>query len=176
LINCLVLISLLWLLVCESVCNSSVVVGNEGLMAEAAQSAQHDFWRPPMAATAEVVPAGLVQACEHCGTEFIVDSRFCHACGLERTEIHSSALSRLQQKITVADLAELGEGLGLPTAAFIAFGLGVLCLLCALCVGLIFSARTMLDWQAVQLWRIEWLLAAVAAFVAGCLLKTTSKS
>ena len=47
----------------------------------------------------------------------------------------------------------------------------VLCLLGASAVGVIFSARTVLDWQAVQLWRIEWLLAAVAAFVAGCLLK-----
>jgi hypothetical protein len=28
-----------------------------------------------------------------------------------------------------------------------------------------------LDWQAIQLWRIEWLLGAAAAFVAGCLLK-----
>jgi cytosine/uracil/thiamine/allantoin permease len=66
---------------------------------------------------------------------------------------------------------ELGQSLGLSTAAFVAFGIGVLCLLGALGVGLVFSARTMLDWQAVQLWRIEWLLGAVAAFVAGCLLK-----
>ena len=56
-------------------------------------------------------------------------------------------------------------------APFIAFAVGILCLLGALGVGLIFSARTMVDWQAVQLWRIEWLLASVAAFVAGCLLK-----
>jgi hypothetical protein len=35
----------------------------------------------------------------------------------------------------------------------------------------IFSPRTALDWQAIQLWRIEWLLGSVAAFGAGCLLK-----
>ena len=34
----------------------------------------------------------------------------------------------------------------------------------ALTVSVFFSARTVLDWQAIQLWRIEWLLAAVAAF------------
>jgi hypothetical protein len=34
-----------------------------------------------------------------------------------------------------------------------------------------FSARTLVDWQAIQLWRIEWLLAAIAAFVVGLLLK-----
>jgi hypothetical protein len=47
----------------------------------------------------------------------------------------------------------------------------VLCVVGALAVSVFFSARTVLDWQAIQLWRIEWLLAAVAAFVAGCLLK-----
>jgi hypothetical protein len=31
--------------------------------------------------------------------------------------------------------------------------------------------RTAVDWQAIQLWRIEWLLGAVAAFIAGALLK-----
>jgi hypothetical protein len=38
----------------------------------------------------------------------------------------------------------------------------------------IFTARTPLDWQAVQLWRIEWLLAGIAGFAAGLLLKKTS--
>jgi len=36
---------------------------------------------------------------------------------------------------------------------------------------LFFTAATVLDWQAVQLWRIEWLLGAAVAFVAGILLK-----
>ena len=55
--------------------------------------------------------------------------------------------------------------------ALIAFLVGVLCVLGAVAVSAFFSARTALDWQAIQLWRIEWLLAAVAAFVAGCVLK-----
>jgi hypothetical protein len=41
----------------------------------------------------------------------------------------------------------------------------------ALAVSVFFSVRTALDWQAIQLWRIEWLLAAIASFLAGCLLK-----
>jgi hypothetical protein len=44
----------------------------------------------------------------------------------------------------------------------------------AIGVGFVFSAATVLDWQAVQVWRIQWLLAAVAAFVAGILLKRTA--
>jgi hypothetical protein len=53
----------------------------------------------------------------------------------------------------------------------IAFLAGITCVLAAVLVGFIFSANTVLDWQAVQLWRIEWLLAAAAAFLAGILLK-----
>jgi len=48
---------------------------------------------------------------------------------------------------------------------------GLLCVVGSLAVSVFFTARTLLDWQAIQLWRIEWLLAAVAAFVAGCLFK-----
>jgi ribosomal protein L37E len=144
-------------------------------MAEVAHSAQHEFWRPPMVTTGTTGHADRVEACDRCGTEFIVDSRFCHTCGAGRADLNASTFSRLQEKVTVAQLIGLGDSLGLNTAAFIAFAAGVLCLLGALGVGVIFNARTMADWQAVQLWRIEWLLAALAAFVAGCLLKNTSK-
>jgi cytosine/uracil/thiamine/allantoin permease len=68
-------------------------------------------------------------------------------------------------------LASLGERLGLTTTATIAFLVGLICGVGALTVGVFFSARTLLDWQAIQLWRIEWLLAAIAAFVVGLLLK-----
>ena len=141
-------------------------------MAELAQSAQHEFWRPPMPAETGASGQGeLVDACDRCATEFIVDSRFCHACGAGRAGLHPSAAAQLREKVNIAQFVGLGEKLGLSIPAFIAFGLGVFCLVGALGVGVVFSARTMVDWQAVQLWRIEWLLAAVAAFVAGCLLK-----
>jgi len=57
------------------------------------------------------------------------------------------------------------------TPSVVAFLLGVLCVVGSLAVSVFFSARTLLDWQAIQFWRVEWLLAAVAAFAAGCLLK-----
>lgn len=141
-------------------------------MAEAAQSTQHEFWRSPLASA--VSPAEqpeMVEACDRCGSEFIVGSRFCHTCGAGRADLHPTAAARLREKLSFANFIDLGESLGLSMAPFIAFAVGILCLLGALGVGVIFSARTMVDWQAVQLWRIEWLLASVAAFVAGCLLK-----
>jgi len=63
----------------------------------------------------------------------------------------------------------LPEALG--TASLIAFIAGIACLLAALAVGFLYTAGTVLDWQAVQVWRIEWLLAAAATFLAGILLK-----
>jgi len=37
-------------------------------------------------------------------------------------------------------------------------------------------APSLAEFQAIQMWRIEWLLAATASFVAGILLKKTSDS
>jgi hypothetical protein len=37
--------------------------------------------------------------------------------------------------------------------------------------GFLYKAETLVDWQAIQVWRIEWLLGAAAALLAGILLK-----
>jgi len=146
-------------------------------MAEVAQQAQHEFWRPPMQAAAEsAAHAEMVEACERCGSEFIVGSRFCHTCGANRPGVTQNSGAWLLNALKVVTVgaksfAGLGERLGLPAASFLAFLAGTACILGALGVGVIFSARTVLDWQAVQMWRIEWLLAAIAMFSAGCLLK-----
>jgi len=136
-------------------------------MAEAADRVQHEFWRPPMASAA--TPNGLdrTETCR-CGTEFIVSSIYCHACGAKRPDLNTI---RILEIPGLSEIVSLGERLGLSTPAVIAFLLGLICLVGALSVSVFFSARTALDWQAIQLWRIEWLLGAVAAFVAGCLLK-----
>jgi hypothetical protein len=142
-------------------------------MAEAADQTQHEFWRAPMLASKAVAKRGRSDersATCRCGTEFIVSSQYCHVCGASRPDL-SVSVARTPSIPGLAELALLGERLGLTTPATIAFLVGVLCGVGALSVSVFFSARTVLDWQAIQLWRIEWLLAAVAAFVAGCLLK-----
>ncbi len=70
---------------------------------------------------------------------------------------------------------EIKRWTGLPTASLIAFVLGMSCIAGALLVGLL-TAKTFVDWQAIQFYRSEWLLGATAAFVAGILLKRPSKS
>jgi hypothetical protein len=68
---------------------------------------------------------------------------------------------------------EIKSWVGLSTASLIAFVLGIACVTGALLVGLL-TAKTLVDWQAIQFYRAEWLLGATAAFVAGILLKKPS--
>jgi hypothetical protein len=68
---------------------------------------------------------------------------------------------------------EIQSRLGLSTGSLIAFVVGLACVAGALLVGL-FTAKTLVDWQAIQFYRAEWLLAATASFVAGILLKKSS--
>jgi spore maturation protein SpmA len=141
-------------------------------MAEAADQAQHDFWRPPMPMSEAVAHRGSSDersaTCHRCATEFIVSSLYCHACGASRPGLNAARPLEIRG---LAELVSLGERLGLTTPALIAFLVGALCVVGALAVSVLFSVRTALDWQAIQLWRVEWLLAAIASFVAGCLLK-----
>jgi hypothetical protein len=71
---------------------------------------------------------------------------------------------------------EIKRAVGLPTAALIAFILGLGCVAGAIGVSLFFKASNLAEFQAIQMWRIEWLLGATAAFVAGILLKNPSRN
>ena len=149
----------------------------------------------------EIVPA-MAEACPRCGTEFLLGSRFCHTCGGRRPEALSStakadvaAIAGLWQR-TIAGLASLArsasaigfpawvrelqfhrikERLELSTSSLVAFFVGVGCLAGGILTGLE-SAKTLVEWQAIQIYRVEWLLGATASFVAGILLKKSSRS
>jgi hypothetical protein len=142
-------------------------------MAEAADQAQHEFWRPPAQGAASIVAPVTASASDRsstcrCGTEYLVSSLYCHACGARRS---GPQASRTLEIPGLSELKPLAERLGLTIPAVVAFLAGIVCVAGALLVGIVFTARTALDWQAIQMWRIEWLLAAIAAFVGGCLLK-----
>jgi hypothetical protein len=66
---------------------------------------------------------------------------------------------------------QIKRWIGLPTASLVAFFIGLGCVAGAIGVSLIYKAQNFVDFQAIQMWRIEWLLAATASFVAGILLK-----
>jgi len=138
-------------------------------MPEAAHDLQKEFWRPPEQTASrhrspEAASMGAI-TCPECGTEFVVGARFCHVCGSGRGSARRGTWSQ------VLDLHRIREALGLSTGPLVALLLGIACVVAALVIGLIYSANTMMDWQAIQVWRIEWLLAASAAFLAGILVK-----
>jgi hypothetical protein len=159
-------------------------------MSEVVQNAEREFWRPPVVAQPvaleSTTKSGLVEACDRCETEFLPGSHYCHVCGAVRSP--QGASHRVRQWMQVAldwfrhlEFHKVERGfvqaklqLGLRNASLAAFGVGMICLIGALGVGLIFSVQTTLDWQAVQLWRIEWLLGATASFLAGILLKKSA--
>lgn len=127
-----------------------------------------EFWRPPLETRQEAVPAAQTEGCARCGTEYVAGSRFCHVCGAERKPQFSA---RRFQWARFLNILRMQERLGLPLASVVAFIVGIICTLAAIGTGLVFTATTVSDWQAVQIWRIEWLLAAIAAFLAAILLK-----
>lgn len=147
-----------------------------------------EFWKPAAAMRAEVRPY-----CRSCGAECVPDSLYCHVCGSDRqaavdseTDRRVPAVVRLASRAVVrlashsvvglaSRFASLREALGQTNASLAALLAGCFCLVAAVVIGFFFSAATLLDWQAVQLWRIEWLLAAIALMTAGVLLRKQSK-
>ena len=176
-------------------------------MSEVAQETRQDFWRPPSPLVADAVVVresipSMAEACVSCGSEFLLGSRFCHACGRRRPEAVSAGAKADATQMAgmweqgVQHLCALAEGfswneipfpswlrylhfheiksrIGLSTLSLIAFVIGVGCVAGALLVGLL-TAKTYVDWQAIQFYRAEWLLAATASFVGGILLKKPS--
>jgi hypothetical protein len=105
----------------------------------------------------------------------MVGAKFCHDCGAARQPKTLSPAglgwTRALEFLHVLEFHNVKEWLGLPMASLIAFFAGLGCLLAAVAVGVIYSVQTLADFQAIQSWRIQWLLAALVAFAAGILLK-----
>jgi len=160
---------------------------------------------PEAMAVGVITAPAMAEVCPQCRTEFLVGSRFCHTCGTNRPVAASGVAASdaaelagiwqrtVEQMRSVAarcleaaraiefphwlhylHFHEIKKWVGLPTASLIAFVVGISCVAGALLVGLL-TAKTFVDWQAIQFYRAEWLLAATAAFVAGILLKKPSK-
>jgi hypothetical protein len=150
-------------------------------------------------ATNPAVVPEMSEMCARCGSEFMIGARFCHTCGVRRplasseAGLDASVVTRLWaqstawlrstvagiswRKIAIPDwlhylhFHEIKRWVGLPTASLVAFFIGLGCVVGAIGVSLFYRASNLGEFQAIQMWRIEWLLAATASFVAGILLK-----
>jgi hypothetical protein len=148
-------------------------------MSDVVPNTQHDFWRPPVMAPDPAPSPVSIQACAGCGTEFMVGAKFCHTCGAARARV-SPGFQHWTRHLEFQNIAQgfawLRDYLGLPLPSLIAFAIGVVCFVAAIAVGVIYSVQNFADFQAVQFFRMQWLLASVAAFVAGILLRRADSS
>lgn len=142
-------------------------------MSGAVPNLDQEYWRPPVqASTPGTAVRTTTELCSRCNAEYAVGARFCHVCGAERDpQADSGADEKLARFL---DFHIIMNSLGMTVGALVAFIVGIGCAVAAAATGFLYTATTALDWQAVQLWRIEWLLASIAAFAAGILLKRTS--
>jgi H+/Cl- antiporter ClcA len=63
----------------------------------------------------------------------------------------------------------------LPFISTLCLVLGLGCGVIAGLMGAIYRTDTLVDWQAVQVWRIEWLLGAIVVLLAGLLLQRSGR-
>lgn len=144
-------------------------------MAPIAGSTSQEYWRPANPDALRLVgPAPTGAACRRCGTEYAPSALFCHICGRERPPRVATSASEPERSSNRADLGNIRRRLGLSVPCLVFFLLGVTCMIGAALTGVMSNSQTLVDWQAVQMWRVEWLLGATAALLAGILLQRKS--
>lgn len=138
-------------------------------MAQASTRSQ-EYWRPANPNVARLIdPHPIAVFCWNCGMEYSPAACFCHMCGSRREPGLPEAAP--QRDSAAAPKPETRFPSRLALTSIVCFVLGVGCAIGAGVMGVIYRTDTLVDWQAVQIWRIEWLLAALAALLAGVLLK-----
>lgn len=139
-------------------------------MADAVHDVKQEYWRPATGSRRVVVdPVPSDATCE-CGAAYLMGARYCHICGADRVpdmglRPHGFDL------VEWLDFGMIRKRTGFGTTSLVLFVVGVACALAAIAVGLIYTENTLVDWQAVQLWRVEWLLAAAVALLGAIALK-----
>ena len=147
-------------------------------MAGVVHSPGQEFWQPPTSqAQAQEQPGRMVEVCDRCGNEFVVGARYCHVCGETRGALARATGGAGRYLRPFANfLVALKQTIGLGTPSLVAFLVGLGCLVAVAVISIHYTVTTVLDWQAVQVWRLQWLLAAAVAFIAGILLKKPERS
>jgi hypothetical protein len=144
-------------------------------MAQASGSTSQEYWRPPNPNLARLFETPAAAVCWRCGMPYAPAARFCQMCGCSlEPAAHSAALLKTTgSEVRKAATWPFLSRLPLPISSFICFVLAIACVAGAASLGAIYKTDSLIDWEAVQIWRIEWLLAALAALLAGLLLKKT---
>jgi hypothetical protein len=143
-------------------------------MAEISRELSQEYWRPASSAGSQLqLHAFQAQAqeafCASCGTPYAPGARFCHLCGRGCEDDLHAAKSPIMDWF---DLEVIRTQSGLSTVSLVFVLAAAIFLLATMMTGLIYSTSTLAEWQAVQTWRIEWLLATGVALLAAMLFKS----
>jgi hypothetical protein len=140
-------------------------------MAQSARNQSGEYWRPADPLTERIARPILAEGlCPDCGVEYSRGAQFCHICGGGRSR-HPGAAPRSLSFLDAFDLAMIRRRFNLSAPSLVFLVLGIVCMVIASGIGILYNAATLAEWQTIQLWRVEWLLAASAAMLAGILLK-----
>ena len=140
-------------------------------MSDTAREISQEYWRPAQQPNRADYPVASVNPyCNMCGTQYATGARFCHVCGENRDpEFQATGANRIAQAL---DFTNIRQKLGMSTTSLVLVAVAIGCVLGALLTGMIYSANTIAEFQAVQSWRMEWLMAAAVALIAAILFKT----
>lgn len=143
-------------------------------MPDTAREITHEYWRPAQPPRAEYAAVVTEPHCDNCGTQFAPGARFCHVCGGNREpEFQTSRVNRINDAL---DFGRIRERLGMSTTSLVLVIVAAACVLATVLTGVVYSANTLVEWQAVQTWRMEWMMAALVALVAAILFKDSPRT
>ena len=141
-------------------------------MPQPAGSSSQDYWRPPNPEVMRlVVPSQDASPCSRCGGDFAAGAHFCHICGSQRDPRAGTHAADAHHDLSDRHARPASR---LSGASLICFSLAIVCIVAAALTGVVYKTQTLADWQAVQIWRVEWLLAAAVGLLAAILLKKST--
>jgi hypothetical protein len=138
-------------------------------MASPAGSTSQEYWRPSNPDVARLIPQ-VRGICWRCGMDYSPGARYCSFCGGAREALSDEAVPIRPKPEAVKRPGKIWRA-GLPVPSFVCLAAALTLALAAVLTGVVYREDTLVDWQAVQTWRIEWLLGAIVALLAGILLK-----
>jgi hypothetical protein len=141
-------------------------------MAEPTRELSQEYWRPAPMTGSQTNGFQMLHNeafCTICGTPYAAGARFCHLCGLGREDDLQEEKRR--PMMDWLDWGRIRDQTGLATLSLVCVLAAAVFMLATVMTGLVYNTATIAEWQAVQTWRIEWLLATVAALLAALLFK-----
>jgi hypothetical protein len=143
-------------------------------MADISREVSQEYWRQAPTPgkdfqTPGFQPQGNQAFCAVCGTPYAAGALFCHLCGLGREKDLRAKKRGLN--LEWLDFDRIREQTGLSTISLVLVISAALFMLASVMAGLIYDTSTIAEWQAVQTWKVEWLLATVPTLLAAMLFK-----